>query len=157
VAITVTITEKTCTGCGETKPLEAFSRHNKLRDGRHTRCMVCRREEPRVVYKDWTPEQRQKHRERVMLCRYGLTMDVLNDLYESQEGCCAICGTWGERPVPTDEVARKRATLCVDHDHDTGRVRGLLCRNCNSALGKLGDSVDRLVKAAAYLVENGGQ
>lgn len=55
---------------------------------------------------------------------------------------CATCGV--EKP----ETAK---ALAVDHDHDTGAVRGLLCANCNKGIGNLGDNVDTLIAAAAYL------
>jgi hypothetical protein len=74
------------------------------------------------------------------LKRYGLTLDDYTRMFEQQHGQCAICGVkvQGER-------------MCVDHDHSTGRVRGLLCRLCNKSLGGFRDSVDLLRKAVAYL------
>lgn len=147
----ITVTPKTCTGCGEHKPLDSFPVVSARPDGRHTRCRECRTavERRRVD----TPERKLSRRQATMRWRYGVEADLLQALYESQEGCCAICGAAGGQPLGHD----RRATLCVDHDHATGQVRGLLCRNCNSALGKFGDSVDRLVKAAAYLLDRGGQ
>ncbi|MDG4820339.1 endonuclease domain-containing protein [Asanoa sp. WMMD1127] len=70
---------------------------------------------------------------------YGLTVDAVLDLLGEQQGCCAICN----RRFDDD--------YHVDHDHDDGRVRGLLCTRCNTGLGLLGDSADRLLAAAAYL------
>ena len=63
-------------------------------------------------------------------------------LYEAQHGCCAICS----------EPEEKFSWLCIDHDHVTGRVRGLLCPNCNRGLGLLGDSEHLLQKAKDYLI-----
>lgn len=71
---------------------------------------------------------------------YGLSLDEYDALYEAQQGLCAIC----DRPDPNRR-------LCVDHCHETGEVRGLLCSSCNTALGLLGDDVDRLIRAMEYL------
>ncbi len=64
-------------------------------------------------------------------------------LLESQDGRCAICGR--------TEADSRGHRLHVDHCHATGRVRGLLCGDCNLGLGKFGDSPDLLAKAAVYL------
>ena len=71
---------------------------------------------------------------------YGLTVEQYEALVSAQGGLCAICAS--------DGGGRR---LAVDHCHATGKVRGLLCLNCNTALGKLGDSPSRLREAAAYL------
>jgi hypothetical protein len=69
--------------------------------------------------------------------RYGLTREEHAALVEEQGGKCLIC----DKPKP----------LVVDHDHNTGRVRGLLCRKCNVAIGMLEDDVMAVERAAAYL------
>lgn len=70
--------------------------------------------------------------------RYGISIEQHDEMVKRQRSRCAICG-------------RKCAKLHVDHDHETGRVRALLCRSCNTGLGKLGDSPERLREAAAYV------
>lgn len=70
--------------------------------------------------------------------RYGLTKAAYDDLASGQEGRCKIC-----QDVPSK--------LYVDHDHETGVVRGLLCHNCNSLLGQAYDDVDILLAAVKYL------
>ena len=83
-----------------------------------------------------------------MLCKYwpGLSPEeaqsMYQELYAKQEGKCAICKTHQDR------VSRP---LCVDHCHETYQVRGLLCGNCNTGIGKLGDTYQDLVQAAKYL------
>src|SRR4030095_3098139 len=79
----------------------------------------------------WYYANRYKH--------YGLTNKQYDKLLESQGGGCAICG----------RLPGKRM-LAVDHDHDTGKARGLLCYACNSGLGNLQDSADILRKAIIY-------
>ena len=81
------------------------------------------------------------------LRKHGLTPESFAALLESQGGKCAICGTseWGgpgKRPH-------------VDHNHETGAVRGLLCVRCNSGIGQFKESTQRLLLAVDYLVEHG--
>ena len=74
---------------------------------------------------------------------YGITPDQYEILLASQGGVCGICGT-GEPGSP-------RKFFCIDHDHFTGKVRGLLCNSCNVAIGHLQDRPDILQKAISYL------
>lgn len=83
--------------------------------------------------------QREYH----LLRKYGITLDDYQKLYDEQNGVCAICGK------PCD-----LGRLAVDHDHETGRIRGLLCRRCNTAIGLLGDSLDGVLRAVDYLNVN---
>jgi hypothetical protein len=75
------------------------------------------------------------------LRRRGATQKMYDELYEAQHGCCALC----------NEPEEKFSWLCIDHDHETGKIRGLLCPNCNRGLGLLQDSPQLLQKAAAYV------
>ncbi len=79
--------------------------------------------------------------------RYNLTVEEYDAMVEAQGGVCAICGGVETHP------SRKR--LSIDHDHKTGKVRGILCYSCNTGLGKFRDSARRLEAAAEY-VRNGG-
>jgi hypothetical protein len=79
--------------------------------------------------------------------RFGLTTEEYNILLERQNGTCAIC-----RAVEVDRSKfGKSKNLCVDHCHATGRIRGLLCRKCNGALGGMQDSPELLRRAIHYL------
>lgn len=86
-----------------------------------------------------TPEQR---RERT-LREYGITPEQYDTMLAEQGGGCAICGV--------EFAHRGGARLAVDHCHETGAVRGLLCSNCNQGLGKFGDDPERLDRAGMYL------
>lgn len=78
---------------------------------------------------------------------YGITIDEYKDLQNAQNFKCAICGSEG---WVMDE-SRHKAKLALDHDHKTGAVRGLLCHNCNRALGLFQDSISNLENAIDYL------
>jgi len=78
--------------------------------------------------------------------RYGLTELEFKNLLKSQNNCCAICNY----PIAYDPAETEKQ-LTIDHCHSTGKVRGLLCRHCNSGLGQFGDSTETLAKAIQYL------
>jgi hypothetical protein len=88
--------------------------------------------------KKWYAANRDKKR----LSVYGLSVDKYNLIYEAQDGRCAICH------VHQYELNKP---LYVDHNHDTGEVRGLLCHHCNIILGHAGDNIGVLLDAVAYL------
>lgn len=118
-------------------------------------CRVCHRDRPLVWFPNQSktcaqckppPEYEAALAEQGMVRTagrarfYGLTLSDIKQLYEQQEHRCAIC----RRAYVAD-------SLVIDHDHETGAVRGLLCMNCNSGLGKLGDTTESLRRAIAYL------
>lgn len=86
------------------------------------------------------------HRARKLRQEYGLTPDQYNEMWTAQNGLCAIC----DRPE-TRLHKGKPVTLAVDHDHATGRVRALLCGDCNRAIGQFNDDADRMIRAAEYV------
>lgn len=80
--------------------------------------------------------------------KYGITVERLDEMMIEQNGLCAVC----EGPsTKIHHGSQKVMDLCVDHDHETGKVRGLLCDRCNRAIGLLQDSAANLRRAAAYL------
>ena len=86
-------------------------------------------------------ENRPRVRNQKLLREYGITLEAYDRMLAEQGGRCRICEA---QPDPT-------RPLCVDHDHDTGYVRGLLCSKCNSGIGLLGDAPITLLKAYQYL------
>lgn len=113
---------------------------------------------------DMTPEQREAERARGkrhrqanprsvqssnLKWKYGITAEERDAMAAAQRHCCAICG------IPEEYATRGR--LAVDHDHRTGAVRGLLCDNCNKALGCFSDSGASLAKAIEYLLKYGAK
>lgn len=87
-----------------------------------------------------------KHVERryKLKSKYGLSPEDYDKLFIKQNGSCKIC------EKHQDSFKKK---LCVDHDHKSGRVRGLLCDKCNLAIGHFNDDLNLILKAASYLKE----
>ena len=131
---------KTCSACGESKMFTAFSRNRSNADGFHHQCRTCKSEANKKYRKTNRVKvlaaQRKANR-KAMLSSFGMTLQDEAEMYDEQNGVCAICG----KP---EEVIQKGTvrSLAVDHNHVTGEVRGLLCGSCNTSIGKL--KVDEL-------------
>jgi|SaaInlV_100m_DNA_5_1039725.scaffolds.fasta_scaffold38914_2 hypothetical protein len=153
---------KTCSKCKEEKSLDQFHadkrRINTPTKGVYAHCITCHREYHKnrdpVAIRERARELEERRREddptrvrRANLKRYGITLEDYNSMHEDQEGRCAICNG-------TDTGCSHHNNLCVDHCHDTGIVRGLLCNSCNKGLGHFRDEVERLEKAITYLTDS---
>lgn len=167
---------KLCSRCNLPKHKSEFGKDPKTRDGLRHWCKQCCNE----TNKEWQKSNPKKHaaqmarwrkanpekskatlkkyasslkgkesqRRAVIKRRYGITLEQYNQLFLKQNGCCGSCG----RPDNGNG-----GNLCVDHNHITGKIRGLLCHFCNMALGNLfGDEKgsELICNLAAY-VENG--
>jgi DNA-directed RNA polymerase subunit M/transcription elongation factor TFIIS len=143
--------EKPCRVCKLVKPLEDFSPRKANRDGRTNVCRPCHNEyrlERRVL----DSESRRKGYSHHLKARYGLTLEELEAMIERQNGLCEICH---QLPTPEQMAYRKTSQgLNVDHDHETGKVRSLLCTPCNTMLGAARDSTDILKWGIEYLYEH---
>jgi hypothetical protein len=191
--ISVIITEKRCTKCGEIKSADSFTKTKATKDKLHSNCKLCRgvakklsrtlnlpkqlakeaeyrerrREFLRTYHKDWcraNPEANKSHkqqwlernkeykklhyktkgREIYLEKTYGITEKDYQDMLLNQGGLCAICGTSPEN---------RNRSLHVDHCHDSDQIRGLLCPDCNMAIGLLKDDKHILRNAIHYLEE----
>ena len=87
---------------------------------------------------------KQKRKEYFYRSKYGLEISVFNEMLKAANNACMIC----KKPLTSES---NNDTLCIDHDHTTGEVRGLLCKSCNCALGYLGDKLEMLKSAVEYL------
>lgn len=111
---------------GKIKACECYKAHNAKPDSiRHKKGR----------FKDWHLQK-----------TYGITLDEYYQMLDEQDGTCAIC----DALPPTG----RKKYLAVDHDHQTGKVRGLLCDNCNRAIGLLKDDAEVLNKASQYLIKH---
>ncbi|HUW09593.1 MAG TPA: endonuclease VII domain-containing protein [Anaerolineae bacterium] len=93
-----------------------------------------------------SPRRKRQDQEAHLKRAYGLSLADYDAILADQGGGCAICGA-----LPGDDA---KGRLHVDHDHETGQVRGLLCGNCNHALGSFRDSIALMRSAIAYLESN---
>lgn len=135
--------DKACTRCGVEKPPSAFPKNATKPGGLDSECLRCKRA------RESTPEAREAKRARVLMRKYGITLEEYNAMAKAQGNRCAICGEKEQRINSYGE----RLPLAVDHDHDTGKIRGLLCSKHNKAIGMLGDSPGMLLSALRYLIE----
>lgn len=136
---------KVCGRCKVEKPLDEFHRNRSKADGRQTRCKECNTVASSTAYHADPDYFRCKLYRR----KYGISLADFNRMVAEQGGRCAICAT--------DAPGGKGNRLHVDHDHATGEVRGLLCTNCNRALGYFKDDGALLLKATAYLQDHAPQ
>lgn len=165
---------KACTWCGEVKPLTDYHRNARLKDGLFSHCKPCAlawhrryREANRAKinraaaerraadpsYKERSRQWREANREsqaakkRARNTRaLGVEPEEYQRMLASQGGVCAICRQPERHP--------RKTRLSIDHCHSAGKVRGLLCSECNTGIGKFKDTPDLLVAAATYLLTN---
>jgi len=83
--------------------------------------------------------------------KYGVDSEMYDRMYKSQNGLCKLC-----QSPERSKISGTQLALAVDHDHKTGRVRGLLCTMCNMALGSFRDDVDVIKSAIQYLEHHNG-
>lgn len=113
----------TCSRCKETKPPESFTKDARYKAGLSSYCKDCYR-----VY------GRTK--------RYKIDEATFTKMFEKQDGACAIC---------SESLDKRGSGTHIDHCHTNGQVRGLLCRQCNIAIGCLKDDTSLLDRAKAYI------
>ena len=99
----------------------------------------------------WLENNREKYilikKKSILKNTYGISLDEYNDILKSQKNVCAICKN-------EQSKYKNKSDLCIDHNHKTNKVRGLLCHACNRALGMLKDDVKVLENAINYLKIN---
>lgn len=103
----------------------------------------------RQYQREYYIRYRHRWRESHLKRTYDISQDEYDTLAKAQNYSCKLCGKHAsEEP---------RGNLVVDHCHETGRIRGLLCSVCNTGIGKLGDTIEGLEKALDYLKKNDGK
>lgn len=139
---------KHCPSCGLEKPLEAFSKNRKTKDGLAVYCRMCYSEKCKkshakvkadpLAYAEYLAKERDRHLKRT----FGISSADYDAMLRAQGGRCAIC---------RDTSCKSGVAFAVDHCHATGKIRGLLCRDCNTSLGKFNDDIETLQRAIQYL------
>lgn len=164
---------KICFKCKKEKDLWEFYKHKSHKDGLTSSCKECTNKVNKYNYKkhktkrlEWAKQYRLGHKEELkkwgkdwykknkdrvknyaLLHKYGLSITEYNYRFNEQNGCCAICGT---------HQSELTQSLAVDHCHEIGRVRGLLCSKCNITLGNVNEDVNTLLAMVEYLNKNKG-
>lgn len=125
---------KTCTVCKQVLPLLAFYEKKSASDGRTPWCKKCTKVQYKLRYgkRNWT---RSKNNKRL----YNLSPAITALIISSQKGRCPIC------------AKELTGQYCIDHSHDSNVIRGIICRQCNVALGMFSDSILILQQAIKYL------
>jgi hypothetical protein len=140
--------KKNCSRCGTEKELSEFYRDKRRKNGRSSWCRLC-----------WVAFAKQRRdakgprgrKDEDLRLLYGITIQDYERMLREQNKVCAICKS-KERIF--SHVSKKPQRLSVDHDHGTGKVRGLLCSRCNKALGLFFDDTALLTAATAYLIQH---
>lgn len=130
--------KKKCWRCKKIKDSSEFYTHKTKKDGLSSECRSCNKERLLDYYqknKSILIDYRYRH-------MYGITKKEKDEMYKKQKGLCAICHN--KMKLPHD--------CHVDHDHKTGKIRKLLCRDCNHFIGKAKDDIQILKSAIDYLV-----
>jgi len=156
----MTKTEKKCHKCKNVKPLDMFYKSKNRGDGHNSACKEC----AQYISREWKLKNRERSiencrkwrlehpdreaassRKTKLKHKYGLSIDDYNKMLKEQGCCCKICGI-------TVDVFGKN--LVVDHDHKTGKIRGLLCNSCNSVLGYAKEDEKIMLNAIEYLKQH---
>ncbi len=146
-----TETHKQCAGCKEVKLRTEYTKNRARKDGLQDYCKPCsvasvrayhkRHPEKHAAYnREWDRRNPEKKKDTQLKTRLGLDSGAYNAMLAAQDGKCAIC-----------LVPAGHRRLAVDHCHDTGRVRGLLCDSCNNGLGRFKHDPERIRVAIEYL------
>lgn len=134
---------RSCNKCLKELPISEFYKRGKL--GLHPDCRECfstknnasRRARYRI-----SPSSPHENRRKSLKVLYGISPEDYEEMVNKQHGRCKACGQKPEK------------RLVIDHNHSTGKVRGLLCANCNCALGHLKEDVERCHGLIRYILEH---
>ena len=125
---------KICGKCKEEKNVSQFHKDSGRSGGLNSYCIDCQREKLRPMMKKIQLNSTYR--------KLGITQEDFNDMFIKQGGKCKICGK---------HQSDLKKTLSVDHDHGTGKIRGLLCTQCNLGIGYFYDNIEMLQSVINYL------
>lgn len=155
---------KTCSKCLKNLEIDNFYKDSKNSSGYRSDCKACTKlykknyfsktkEKQLDKLKKWKKDNPDKVKSGNLRNFYGITLEKYQEMATSQHNCCAICGKHESNNIK-DGRNNKIRSLSVDHNHSTGRIRGLLCYHCNIAVGMLKDSITNAMKLVEYLSKN---
>ena|ERR1017187_10046647 len=146
---------KICSKCGIEKNLSLFHKHTSTSDGRRSDCSECVAKYSKLYRKDneiWIKDKKKVYQQEKPYIKrrshlkitFNITLEDYNSMLTKQENRCKIC--------KSDHVGNSQHKhLHIDHDHKTGKIRGLLCSKCNTLLGAARDNIKFLEEAIKYL------
>jgi hypothetical protein len=155
---------KICTKCQTTREDNEFYKQPAY-GGRKARkqsiCKYCRCSSMKHKYEndyqyrlnqinsssDWQKNNQDKWKDKDLRIRYGIRLIEYRQMLESQNKVCAICGG----PETRKAISGKLCSLHVDHNHENGQIRGLLCHHCNTGIGSFKESIELMKKAISYI------
>ncbi len=174
--------EKTCRHCHRARSISDFSKDHTRGDGLHPYCRICRNEAKRKRHhfryhndseyreklklrdrlrwngkrrenclKKWANRTSDQKKDAVIKCIYGISMADFYRILKEQNGVCAICCNYETRK---DKYTGKPCRLHIDHDHQTRKVRGLLCMKCNNGIANFRENLEFLDNAKEYLIKH---
>ena len=140
---------KKCPRCNSYKESDYFHVDSSKKDGRCSSCIECNR------HKRWDKTKKSAYDKayrirlgwRKIAWKFKCSVDLIDEIFVSQDGKCAIC----KNPEQEMHHTGQKMKLSLDHCHKTGKIRGFLCTKCNKALGLFLDDPSRLDEAAKYL------
>jgi len=142
--------KKRCTKCKQLRPLSGFTKNKNAKDGLQWTCKPCAKKYYQIhkikILENCkkckgTEKSKLGARKNSLKNKYGITLKQYDDMFEWQNGVCVICGN----------ININGRRLCVDHNHETGKTRGLLCDHCNHLIGQAKENIDILCNAIKYL------
>lgn len=155
---------KNCTKCRVSKKLDEFNKTSNNKDGYDIYCRGCHTERAKLYHENnrlkintktkiYDDNNKSKRKNSHLKRSFNITIETYNDMLIEQNYCCSICN------LPETKVRKatnKPYDLAVDHNHITGKIRGLLCQNCNSGIGSLkaDKGIETLEKAINYIKKN---
>lgn len=125
---------KHCPSCDKSKEEVDFPRSKQNPDGLYGFCKACKSKKAKRA---WGGKVGDAGKNKALLRNYGITLEARDAIIAAQGGHCALCD--------------RTKDLCVDHCHDSKKIRGVLCRKCNLMLGHADDNPSRLAAAIIYL------
>ena len=138
---------KPCSTCGEPKDLDQYYAHPHTHDGLQTVCKSCHAKTSSAGYRKMSQTEKDRRNARSKAARYGMSLDEMLAYVDAHNGLCDVCG----KPDETHRKATWTNKLTFDHDHVSGKLRGMLCSRCNIAIGSVEDNPETLYALAEYI------
>ena len=143
---------KVCSKCGKKKRVSEFGKNKQTTSGISSWCKLCKCEDAKLFRKNNPELAKEQGRKLKLKFRYGLTLDEYDQMFNEQNGVCAICG---QKEIVINKFGNVKR-LSIDHNHKNGKVRQLLCNRCNLLVGPMENSLELVDIVLDYLEKHNG-